>query len=80
MKIAIVENGIISNIIVAPDGSNPESFGGIDLQEGLWIGDKIPDSIDTPIEPNPEPEPTESSVYDELDAAYQEGVSSAYDS
>lgn len=56
MKIAIVENGIISNIIVAPDGSNPESFGGIDLQEGLWIGDKIPDSIDTPIEHNPEPE------------------------
>lgn len=31
-------------------------------------------------EPEPEPEPTESSVYDELDAAYQEGVSSAYDS
>lgn len=31
-------------------------------------------------EPEPEPEPTETTVYDELDAAYQEGVSSAYDS
>ena len=30
--------------------------------------------------PAPEPEPeTEATVWDELDAAYQEGVSSAYD-
>ena len=33
-------------------------------------------------EPKPEPEPepeTETSVWDELDAAYKEGVNSAYD-
>lgn len=72
MKIAIVENGIISNILVAPDGSNPESFGGIDLQEGLWIGDKIPDSIDTPIEPNPEPEPEPEPTTEERIAALED--------
>ena len=30
-------------------------------------------------EPEPETPPTESSVWDELDAAYQEGVNGAYD-
>ena len=30
-------------------------------------------------EPEIQPEPTEPSVWDELDAAYQEGVNAAYD-
>jgi hypothetical protein len=29
--------------------------------------------------PDPEPAPAESTVWDEMDAAYQEGVNAAYD-
>lgn len=53
-------------------------FGDITVVDGTvtsWTPGVMPEP-----EPEPEPEPTESSVYDELDAAYQEGVSSAYDS
>lgn len=45
------------------------------MKEGSWIPGEMP-------EPSPEPMPeptTEPSVWDELDAAYQEGVNSAYD-
>lgn len=41
MRIAIVENDVIVNIIVVPDGSDPGKFGGIELPEGLGIGDKL---------------------------------------
>lgn len=42
MKIAIVENNVIANIIVVPDGSDPGKFSGIELPDGLGIGDKLP--------------------------------------
>lgn len=60
MEIAIVENGVIVNVIVVPEGADPARFGGIPLPEGLWIGDALPDP--------------ESTVWDDLDAAYREGV------
>lgn len=43
------------------------------MKEDSWIPGVMP-------EPGPTPEPEEeASVWDELDAAYQEGVNSAYD-
>lgn len=39
MEIAIVENNVITNVIVAPDGCTPEDYGGMPLPEGAWIGD-----------------------------------------
>lgn len=39
MNIAIVENNVITNIIVVPDGTNPEEYGGMPLPEEAWIGD-----------------------------------------
>lgn len=42
MRIAIVENDVIANIIVVPDGADPSKFSGIELPEGLGIGDKLP--------------------------------------
>lgn len=46
------------------------------MKEGSWIPNVMP-------EPEPEPDipspADDTSVWDELDAAYQEGVNSAYD-
>ena len=53
MNIAVITNGIIENVIIAPDNSNPDDFGGVELPPGLWIGE--------PYNP-PEPEPTEMEV------------------
>lgn len=39
MEIAIVENNVITNVIVAPDGCTPKDYGGMPLPEGAWIGD-----------------------------------------
>ena len=39
MNIAIVENNVITNIIVIPDGSEPADYGGMLLPEDAWIGD-----------------------------------------
>lgn len=39
MNIAIVENNVITNVIVIPDGSEPEEYGGMPLPEETWIGD-----------------------------------------
>ena len=36
-------------------------------------------TVEGEFEPEPAPEPSDDSVWDELDAAYQEGVNSAYD-
>ena len=41
------------------------------MVEGSWVPSEMP-------KPEPEPEP-ETSVWDELDAAYTEGVNAAYD-
>ena len=66
MNYCIVDaDGVIENIIVA-DEAFAEEVGALPYYEGAEIG--------TAYAP-PEPEP-ELSVWDELDAAYQEGVDS----
>lgn len=50
----------------------------VELDEG-WVYDFTNGTFYEYVEPEPEPEPTpgdDSSVWDELDAAYQEGVDS----
>ena len=61
-------DGIIENIIVA-DESFAAEIGALPSYDGATIGEAYAP---------PEPEP-ELSVWDELDAAYTEGVNSAYD-
>lgn len=48
MNVCIVENGIISNVIVASDQADPADFGGYLLPDGKWIGDIFQDEIPTP--------------------------------
>ena len=67
-------DGIIENMIVA-DESFAAEIGALLSYDGAAIGEAY-----APPEPEPEPEPTpELSVWDELDAAYTEGVNGAYD-
>ena len=65
-------DGIIENIIVA-DESFAAEIGALPSYDGAVIGGAY-----APPEPEPAPDP-ELSVWDELDAAYQEGVNGAYD-
>ena len=58
MKIAIVENNTITNVIVISDDADPFDFGGIPLPDGKWIGDTIG--------PVQEPEPTADEVLNAL--------------
>lgn len=39
VDIAIIENNVITNVIVVPDGSEPADYGGMPLPEEAWIGD-----------------------------------------
>lgn len=48
MNVCIVENGIISNVIVASDQADPADFGGYLLPDGKWIGDIFQDEIPAP--------------------------------
>ena len=67
----IVFDGIIENIIVA-DADFATTIGALPSYDGAAIGE-----VYSFPEPEPEPEPTpEPSVWDELDAAYREGVDS----
>lgn len=50
----------------------------VDNSEPPVVVEWIPGVIPEP-DPEPEPEPSEPSVWDELAAAYQEGVNSAYE-
>lgn len=71
-------DNIITNIIVC-GGEMAESIGAVPSYDGASIG-AVYDPPDTAIDPEPDPEPAEdSTVWDELDAAYREGVASAYD-
>ena len=70
MKYLIVNNGTIENIISA-DEAFAQKIGALPYYDGAEIGNQY-----SPPKPSPEEEP---SVWDELDAAYQEGVNSAYD-
>ena len=40
MRVAIVSDNIITNIIVLPDGADPAAFGCKPLPPGKWIGDE----------------------------------------
>lgn len=64
-------DGIIENIIVADEAFAAE-IGALPYYDGAEIGGAY-------APPEPEPEPAEPSVWDELAAAYQEGVNSAYE-
>lgn len=74
MTYKIFKDGKEINRIVAD-----ESFMTAYCEKNGYTYEAEPEPTPEP-EPEPEPEPTETTVYDELDAAYQEGVSSAYDS
>ena len=75
MEFCIVNaDGIIENIIVADEDFAAE-IGALPSYDGAVIGEAY-----APPEPEPEVEPeAEPSVWDELDAAYREGVNAAYD-
>lgn len=66
-------DGIIENIIVA-DESFATEIGALPSYDGAAIGVAYAPPEPEP-EPKPEPEP-ELSVWDELQAAYEEGVNS----
>lgn len=71
-------DGIIVNIIVADDPAFAAELGALPSYEDARIGAMY----NPPVVPEPEPEPEpgdEPSVWDELDAAYTEGVNGAYD-
>lgn len=40
MDVCIVENNIIVNVVVLPDGADPAAFGCKPLPHGKWIGDE----------------------------------------
>lgn len=69
MRYKIFENGEEINIIIAD-----EEFCKTYCEENGYTYE--PDELP---EPEPEPEPEELTVWDELDAAYKEGVDGAYD-
>lgn len=70
MEFCIVNaDGIIENIIVADEDFAAE-IGALPYYDGADIG-----AAYAPPEPDPEPTP-EPSVWDELQAAYEEGVNS----
>lgn len=73
MRAAIVSDNIITNIIVLPDGADPAAHGALSLPEGKWIGDQYAEPSTPPTEPE-----SDTSVWEQLDAAYREGVASAY--
>lgn len=83
---------INGGLTTVPDGWAvvPSSLGTAETLENFPFGDITVDSATPPAvtswtplpipEPEPVPEPeTEPSVWDELDAAYTEGVNAAYD-
>lgn len=72
MRYKILKDGKVINTIVSD-----EAFVAEYCAENGYTYEK---NILPEPEPEPMPEPTtEPSVWDELDAAYQEGVNSAYD-
>jgi hypothetical protein len=71
-------DNIITNIIVC-GGEMAESIGAVPSYDGASIGAAY-DPPAPATDPEPDPEPAEEpTVWDELDAAYREGVASAYD-
>ena len=81
MNCAIVESNIIVNVIVIPAGDDPAGWGGRELPPGQWIGDKYNSEADLEarMEAMEQAQGDGSAVWDELAAAYTEGVNSAYE-
>ena len=88
MKTVMLKNNIVFEII--PEYALPvekwygENFAADcveapDEVEQHWVYDPQTGTFSEPVEPEPEPEPEETTVWDELDAAYREGVNTAYD-
>ncbi len=70
MNACMVENNIIANIIVIPDGDKPEDWGAKELPYGKWIGD----TYDSDAELKEKLESLNAATWDQLAAAIQEGV------
>ena len=68
MEYCVVEDGIITNIIVCENDNIAAEFGAHSIYDGAVIGEKY-----RPPESAPEPEP-EYVTYEELAAAIREGV------
>ena len=80
MHCAIVENNIIVNVVVIPEGDDPALWGGKELPPGKWIGDRYNSEADLEKRVTAmEQARGGDAVWDELAAAYQEGVNSAYE-
>lgn len=91
MKTVRLKNNIVVEII--PEYALPvEKWYGVafanqcvdapDEVEQNWVYDPETGTFSEPVEPEPVPDPEleqEPTVWDELDAAYQEGVNGAYD-
>lgn len=80
MNCAIVENNIIVNVIVIPTGDDPAAWGGKELPPGKWIGDlyNSESDLEARVAAMEQAQGGDGAVYDELDAAYQEGYSEGY--
>ena len=50
MNVAIIDGNKIVNVIIAPDGDDPEKYGGVLLPPGLWIGNFLPPTTDERLE------------------------------
>lgn len=50
MNVAIIDGNKIVNVIIAPDGDDPEKYGGVFLPSGLWIGNFLPPTTDERLE------------------------------
>lgn len=50
MNVAIIDGNKIVNVIIAPDGDDPEKHGGVLLPPGLWIGNFLPPTTDERLE------------------------------
>lgn len=81
MNCAIVENNIIVNVIVIPEGDSPAVWGGKELPPGKWIGDQYNSeaALEARMEAMEQAQVGDGAVWDELAAAYTEGVNSAYE-
>ena len=94
IEIKTLDNGAHSNQIISCAISVPSGWAIIPedmVCENFPFGDVVVDNAEPPVvvewipgvipepDPEPEPEPSEPSVWDELAAAYTEGVNSAYE-
>lgn len=70
MNYLIVEDGIISNIIVCDDDEDANKFGAIQYYEGANIGD----TYNPPSEPEPTPSSIREDAYNNLEVIEWDGA------